>query len=81
MPKKGVESVEYRNGANTVFEVSNPIISGRPNVRLFDTPTHEPVGYIIKPKVNELINLARNRESRIYCQLSNMILAEMRTFF
>ena len=50
MPKKNVESVAYRDGANTiVFEVLNPIISGRPNVRLSDTPTHETVGHIIKP--------------------------------
>ena len=63
MPKKSVESVEYRDRANTVFKVPNPIISGRPNVRLSDTPTHETVGHIIKPKVNDVINLARNRES------------------
>ena len=50
MPKKSVESVEYRDRANTSFQVSNPIISGRPNVRLSDTPTHETVGHIIKPK-------------------------------
>ena len=61
--KKSVESVEYRDMVNTVFEVPNPIISGRPNVRLSDTPTHETVGHIITPKVDELINLARNRES------------------
>ena len=61
--KKSVETVEYRDWANTVFEVPNPIISGRPNVRLSDTPTHETVGQIIKPKVDELINLARNGES------------------
>ena len=47
----------------TVFQVLNPIISGHPNVRLSDTPTHETVGHIIKPKVDEVINLARNRES------------------
>ena len=35
----------------------------RPNVRLSDTPTHETVGHISKPKVDEVINLARNRES------------------
>ena len=63
MPKKRVESVEYRDRANTVFQVPNPIISGRPNVRLSDTPTHETVGHIIKPKVDEVINLTRNRES------------------
>ena len=63
MPKKSVESIEYRDGANTVFEVPNPIISGFPNVRLSDAPTHETVGHIIKPNVDELINLARNRES------------------
>ena len=64
MSKKSVESVEYRDGANTVvFEVPNPVISGRPNVRLSDTPTHETVGYIINAKVDELINLVRNRES------------------
>ena len=45
-----------------MFQVPNPIISGRPNVRLSDTPTHETVGHIIKPKVDEVINLARNRE-------------------
>ena len=43
MPKKSVETVEYRDEANTVFEVPNPIISERPNVRLSDTPTHETV--------------------------------------
>ena len=63
MPKKSVETVEYRDGANTVFEVPNPIIPGRHNVRLSDTPTHETVGHITKLKVDELINLARNRES------------------
>ena len=63
MPKKSVQTVEYRDGANTVFEVPNPIISGRPNVRLSDTFTHETVGYITKLKVDELINLTRNRES------------------
>ena len=46
-----------------MFQVPNPIISGRPNVRLSDTPTHETVGHIIKPKVDDVINLARNRES------------------
>ena len=61
--KKSVESVEYRDRATTVFEVPNPIISWRSNVRLSDTPTQEAVGHIIKPKVDELINLARNRES------------------
>ena len=61
--KKSVESVEYMDRANTVFQVPNPIISGRHNVRLSDTPTHETVGRIIKLKVDELINLARNRES------------------
>ena len=63
--KKSVESVEYRDGANTItmFEVPNQIISGLPNVRLSDAPTHETVGHIIKPKVDELIKLARNRES------------------
>ena len=50
-------------GQNTVFEVSNPIISGHPNVRLSDTSTHETVGHIIKSKVDAQINLARNRES------------------
>ena len=63
MLKKSVESVEYMDRANTVFQVPNPIISGCHNVRLSDTPTHETVGHIIKPKVDELINLARNRES------------------
>ena len=63
VPKKSVESVEYRDRANTVCQVPNPIISGRPNVRLSDTPTHETVGHIIKPKVDKVINLARNRES------------------
>ena len=63
VPKKNVESVKYRDRANTVFQVPNPIISGRPNVRLSDTPTHETVGHIIKPKVDEVISLARNRES------------------
>ena len=53
----------WQFGANTVFQVPNPIISGRPNVGLSDTSTHETVGHIIKPKVDELINLARNRES------------------
>ena len=63
MPKKSVQTVEYRDGANTVFEVPNPIISGRPHVRLSDTFTHETVGHITKLKVDELINLARNRKS------------------
>ena len=63
VPNKSVESVEYRDWENTVFQVPNPIISERPNVRLSDTPTHETVGHIIKPKVDEHINLARNRES------------------
>ena len=63
MLKKIVESVEYIDRANTVFQVPNPIISGRHNVRLSNTPTHETVGHIIKLKVDELINLARNRES------------------
>ena len=63
MPKKSVESVEYRDRANTVFQVPNPISSWRPNVRLSDTPTHETVHHIIKPKVDEVINLAWNGES------------------
>ena len=63
MLKKSVESVEYMDRANTVFQVPNPIISGRHNVRLSDTPIHETVGHIIKLKVDEVINLARNRES------------------
>ena len=46
-----------------MFQVPNPIISGCPNVRLSDTPTHETVYHKIKPKVDDVINLARNRES------------------
>ena len=57
MPKKSVESVEFRDWANTVaFEVPIPITTGRPKVRLPDTPTHETGGHIIKRNVDELIN-------------------------
>ena len=60
MSKKSVESVEYRGWVNTVvFEI--PSIIGRPKVRLSDTPTHETVGHIIKPKVNELINVVEEQ--------------------
>ena len=62
MPKKSVESVEYRGWVNTVvFEIPIPSIIGRPKVRLSDTPTHETVGHIIKPKVNELINVVEEQ--------------------
>ena len=57
-----VELVEYRDWANrVVFEVPIPIITGRPKVRHSDTPTHETVGHIIKPKVDELINFGEKQ--------------------
>ena len=71
MLKKCVESVEYMDRANTVFQVPNPIISGRHNVRLSVTPTHETVGHIIKLKsMNSSICRGTGNQFRIinrYC--------------
>ena len=59
VPKKSVESVEFRYWAKTV--VFEAVPTGRPKARLSDTPTYKTVSHIIQPKVDELINFAEEQ--------------------